>query len=185
MSTEKTSEQLSTLDGSSTSNGKKPNGPARELTFSSKRAPVIMERALSDLVIKDKKTAQDVIARGFPELAEPINRQIAEVEYQMLPQLRSQREMQLVTYDDLEKQILAHLDGIVRSGFQGLEEKGAATKVSLKSRHDRTSRNIAQKATSLLMAVARASYDAGLAARYMSPESIAAEQLAKITGRAD
>lgn len=181
---DKASEQLSAIDPA-TNGAAKKSTPRGELTYTSKRMPRLLERAVIDLIAKDKKTAQGVIASGYAELAEPIHRDIAELEYQVLPQVRAQRELPLVSYDDLEKRVYELVEGPTRSGFAGLDEKGAATKAALKSRTDRTTRAVSQRMASLLSNVAKAAYAAGFAERYRTPEGLVVEQITALTGRAD
>jgi hypothetical protein len=164
---------------------KRPN-VLEPLKFVAKRDVELVGIALELRREELKNLAKKNAGEGYHRESNVMLDDAMAIELRILPQLRSQRELPLVSYDDLEKQITAIVAGPARRVVAGLDEpKASLTKTSLNGRSDRLTKELAPKITAFARDVAKAAFAAGLAARTITPEGIASEQLRSLGGRDD
>jgi hypothetical protein len=185
MKTVQSAEQTTIIDGN-TNGAAKKTGVLEPLKFVAKRDVAVTEIALQlrgeDLKNLAKKNQQE----GYSFEANVMLQDAAAIEHRILPQLRSQRELPLVSFEALEKQVADSISGLTRRVVAGLDEKNANLKRdALKHRSDSLTRDLAARIASCLRDTAQAAYSAGFAARSITPEGIAAEQMRSLRGGRD
>jgi hypothetical protein len=182
---QQTTEQTTVLDGA-TNGAAKKNGAIEPLKFAAKRDLVVTEFALQLRSEDLKNLAKKNQAEGYSHEAHVMLMDAAAIEDRILPQLRQQRELPLVSYEALEKQCAEAIAGLTRRAVAGLDEKNANLKKdALQRRTDSLTRDLAGRIAMCLRDTAQAAYNAGFAARSITPQGIAAEQLTALRGGRD
>lgn len=121
-----------------------------------------------------KKLATKTQAEGYPREAAVMSADAAALEHHVLPAFRSQRELPLVTPEQLEKNINAALKVPVNRAFEGMgDPKVIQTYESVMSRKEKLQQHLAVRVALYVREVAEEAYRQGMAAREQTAESIA------------
>ena len=185
--TQKTDDQTSILEGNGTTPATaKKNSGIEPLRFIARRDVRIVEMALQRYKGELANLAKKNSAEGYTDESRQMVSDAEGIEYRILPQLRAQRELPLVSYEALEKELTNHLSGTVRAGFTGLEDlKTPPTKAAIKSRSDSLLRRLASQLAHYARDVAQGSFDEGYARSTLTAEGLALKHVARLGGRDD
>jgi hypothetical protein len=133
-----------------------------------------------------KKLATKVDADGYKREARAIRADADAIEHQILPSFAEQRELPLVTHDQLEKEIGAALRRFVYMAFDGLANpKVVITPSGLASRRDELLKSLTARVTVFATDLADEAFNQGVAAREQSAEALALRAVATLRATGD
>lgn len=121
-----------------------------------------------------KKLAKKTQEEGYPREAAVMSADAAALEHHVLPAFRAQRELPLVTPEQLEKNIHAALKVFINRAFEGMgDPKVVQTFESVVWRKEQLHDKLAVRVTLFVREVAEEAFRQGMAAREQTAESIA------------
>ena len=121
-----------------------------------------------------KKLAKKADDEGYRREAKAIRADAEAIEIDILPSFRDQRELPLVSEEQLEKEIAAALRILVVRAFDGLDDpKVPPTPTSLERRRENLLEALTKRTTTYATTIADEAFNQGVAAREQSAESIA------------
>lgn len=133
-----------------------------------------------------KKLAKRTQEEGYPREAAIMNADAAALEHHVLPAFRSQRELPLVTSEQLQKNILAALKVPINRAFEGMgDPKVIMTYESVMSRKEKLHDHLALRVSLFVREVAEEAYRQGMAAREQTAESIADRSIMTLRASGD
>lgn len=125
-----------------------------------------------------KKLAKKNSDEGYDKESRAIAADIASIEQHVLPCFRNQRELPLVTIDQLEKEIAGALRRPVTKALEGLgDPKILSTPEMISHRRESLVKTLGVKLATYVNQVAEDAFNQGLAAREQTSESIAVRAL--------
>jgi hypothetical protein len=120
-----------------------------------------------------KKLAEKNSKEGYTREARAVLADASSIETQILPCFKQQRELPLVSHDDLEKEITGALRRVLTKAFEGLgDPKQPATPESVAYRRDQALKALAARVTLFATEVADHSFNQGFAAREQTSEAL-------------
>lgn len=121
-----------------------------------------------------KKLAKKNMDEGYEREARAINADILSIEQHILPCFRNQRELPLVSHEQLQDEILGALRRHVTQAFEGLgDPKVLTTPEMIAHRRENLLKRLAVRVTLFVNEVVEDGYNQGFAAREQTSESIA------------
>lgn len=128
-----------------------------------------------------KKLATKTIAEGYTREGAVMNADATALEHHVLPAFRAQRELPLVTPEQLEKNIKAALKVPVWRAFDTLgDPKVVVTFEGIAGRKERLLDHLTLRVSLYVREVAEESYRQGMAAREQTAEAIADRQVSTL-----
>lgn len=128
------------------------------------------------IVRKDEldKLAKKTLEGGYPRESRAIAADAMAIEHHVMPAFRDQRELPLVSHDQLEKAIAAALKVPVYRAFEGMgDPKVAITFDGVQARKESLLERLALRMTLYVKDVADEAYNQGVAARENTSEALA------------
>lgn len=130
-----------------------------------------------DLTALAKKTT----AEGYPREGAIMNADALALEHHVLPAFRAQRELPLVTPEQLEKNLNAALRIPIWRAFEGLgDPKVVATFEGVTVRKTKLLDGLTTRISIYVREVAEEAYRQGMASREQTPEAIADRSVARL-----
>jgi hypothetical protein len=123
---------------------------------------------------------------GYPREARAIQADADAITHRILPAFREQRELPLVTHEQLEKEIAGALSVIVSRGFDGLAgSKVIVTPENIVSRRKSLLNELTKRVTLYAKQLADEAFNQGVAARGQSAEALAIGAVATLRATGD
>ncbi len=133
-----------------------------------------------------KKLAKKVAEDGYQREARAIAADAEAIESHVLPQFRAQRELPLVTHDQLEKEINGAIRRFVSRAFDGLgDPKVIVTPSALDRRKDDLLKALAARVTLYVKEVADEAFNQGAAARQQTAEALAMRSISTLRAQGE
>lgn len=130
--------------------------------------------ALEHRVEELKKLSKKNSDEGYHREARVIDADVQSIEHHVLPCFRQQRELPLVTVEQLEQEIAGALRRPVTKAFEGLgDPKVLTTPEMISHRRENLMKLLGVKLATYVNQVAEDAYNQGFAAREQTSESIA------------
>jgi hypothetical protein len=121
-----------------------------------------------------KKLSKKNSEEGYAREAKSVEADANAIEFHILPQFRAQRELPLLTVEQVEKEITGALRVFVFRAFDGLDNpKVAISPENIRGRKERVLESIGKRVTFFAREIAERAFNEGVAAREISPESLA------------
>lgn len=141
-----------------------------------------LEQRKEGLVKLAKKTSEE----GFSREARAIQADADAIEQAILPQFRQQRELPLVTHEQLEKEVGGALKIFITRAFSGLgDPKIVATPEGIASRRNLLLEDLTKRVTLCVKDVADEAFNQGAAARTHTSEALAMRQISTLRAQGD
>jgi hypothetical protein len=153
-----------------------PTGPKKPepVLLRSQHDYTLVTQALDSRKEELKKLAKKNDDEGYKREARAVQADADAIEHHVLPQFRAQRELPLVTTEQLEKEIIGALSRPVTVAFEGLgDPKVRITPEGLSRRKHDLIRALAQRITLYATQLADEAFNQGVAARGQSAEALA------------
>lgn len=146
----------------------------------------IVTRALDHESEELKKLSKRNSDAGYVKEARRIEADVYSIEHHIAPQFRSQRDLPVVTHEQLAKEVAAAVRLFVFRTFDGLDNpKVQTTPEGIRGRRDRLVNELAERITLYASDVSEGASNEGYAARLMNAESIALHSIGTLRGRDD
>lgn len=150
-----------------------PKKPAPVLLRSS-HDYAITTQALESREEELKKLAKKNLDEGYSREARAIQADADAIEHQILPAFREQRELPLVTSEQLEKEVGSALRTFIFRAFEGLgDPKVIVSPGAIADRREQLLKSLAKRVTIFATDLADESFNQGVAAREHTAESLA------------
>jgi hypothetical protein len=144
-----------------------------------KLAGVALEHRVEELKKLQKKNDEE----GYAREARAISADAAAIEHHLLPQLRAQRELPLLSTEQLQKEVEAALSRAVHQAFEQLDNpKAAITPEGIRSRRAHLIAKLASRVIVFARELAEASWNDGYQARGQSTERLTLNALESLRG---
>jgi hypothetical protein len=141
-----------------------------------------LEHRKEDLKGLAKKVGLD----GYSKESRAIQADAEAIEFHVLPQFREQRELPLVTFEQLEKEIAGALARPANVAFDQLAEPKVQVTPEVISRRKRTLiESLSKRIALYVQEVAENAYNQGLAAREQSAEALAVRAVGTLRAQGD
>lgn len=129
-----------------------------------------------------KKLSKKNKDEGYYREARAIDADASSIESHILPCFRNQRELELVSHDKLQEEIIGALRRHLTLAFAGLDQKNApaTTPESLANRRENALKAIAERVTLFAIDVADDAFNQGFAAREQESRAIVLRSLSTL-----
>lgn len=159
---------------------KKP-APPKPVQLRSAHDYTIATQALEFRAADLKKLSTKTRDEGYPREASAIEADALAIEHVILPQFRSQQELPLITVEQLEKAIADALKMPIVNAFSGIgDPKIQISPDSVTGRKEMLVNRLVTRISLYVRAVAKESFDAGVAAREALPETLALRSIGEL-----
>lgn len=159
---------------------KKPT-PPKPVQLRSAHDYTIATTALEFRAADLKKLSEKTRSEGYPREAGAIEADASAIEHFILPQFRAQQELPLITVEQLEKAIADAIRIPIVNAFSGVgDPKIQVTPDSVTGRKEMLSTRLVTRISLYVCAVAKESFDAGVAAREALPETLALRSIGEL-----
>lgn len=168
-------------DGSAPAETPNSNTPPEPIVLKSRRdvtlVEVSLERRESDLT----KLAEKNDAEGYPRAAAQVRADALAIKHDILPKVRTQREIQFPTPTQVADAVEAVMSAAVHKAFRKLTEKdGLPIDAQLAGREKELLAHLVGRVTTFAEKVAAEAYAAGVAARENSPEMVVLRHVSEL-----
>jgi hypothetical protein len=121
-----------------------------------------------------KKLSKKNQEEGYSREAKSVQADADAIEYHILPAFRDQRELPLMTVEQVEKEVAGAMRSFVFRSFDGLDDpKQSITPENIRGRKERLLKTIGERVTFFAREIAERAFNEGYAARDTAPESLA------------
>jgi SepF-like predicted cell division protein (DUF552 family) len=133
-----------------------------------------------------KKLAKKNTDEGYTREARAVQADADAIEHHILPSFRAQRELPLVSIDQLEKEVAGALNRFVTTAFAGLgDPKVLVTPEGIGSRKKVLLQQLATRVTLYATQLADEAFNQGVAARAQTSEALALGAIATLRAQGD
>ena len=141
-----------------------------------------LEFRKEDLTKLAKKVQED----GYAREARSISADAEAIERHVLPQFREQRELPLVTHEQLEKEIAVALTRFISAAFRGLgDPKVVVTPATIDHRREELLKSLTTRVALYVKDVADDAFNQGYAAREQTAEALAMRAIGTLRATGD